>query len=116
MNARKIVDRLLEDEQYHVFRHYYEKADSIWEGWFLQGPGLEPYYNEDGYAEWGHSFTSSVDVDDDSEDGELIDSIDFGAYDEFEPQEFSDVTGHDISEAVEYVKSQSDANYEVVDL
>jgi hypothetical protein len=93
---------------YHVYTAYYEKADVVWQGFYLQGDGLESHYNEDGFAEYGHE--RICDLEDWDEGDAALEE-----YERLEPELHGELP-FNVQEAAEYIMKQDGSKYPVVDL
>lgn len=101
--------------KYQAYVGHYEKADTICQGFYLTGPGLESHYS-DGKAMFG--YITLMGLDDDNAEAEFKDVDMSGAAGAtaVTPEEFKEFTGYDLTQAVEMVKKQQPNTYAAVDL
>jgi hypothetical protein len=112
VQATKIVDRLLNEESgLACFRAYFEQADSLVEGYFLKGPGLEPQYGKrkvPGMALYAFRVQGGIDDVD-------LDNLPDGPV-ELDAAEFKKDTGTSPEDAAVWIKQQKGSDYHGKDL
>lgn len=98
--------------RYKCYVGHYEQADCLIVGFYLTGPGLEPYYT-DGKAQIAYANVGGIDERDDTMQLDMSGAL--GA-EETDTDTFEEQIGSSIMLAVRYIMAQKSPQYPINDL